>query len=188
MSISRMSVRSLSIAGMAIVAASVMVLTGCASSGSSTADAGASAAVSTVRVASVISVTEPVTRSTDDMSPVSEKSGKLMTGSFMTVSNSGAEDVTLVGGTSAMAGAIEIHEVVDGMMQPMSGGLVVPAGGSVKLKMGGYHVMLMDLEGPLAPGTDVPITLEFSNGETVDIVAPAREIAMDDEQYGPDSM
>lgn len=188
MSVSRMSIRSLSVGAVAIAAASVMVLTGCSGSSSSSADAGASAAASAEQVASVITVTEPVTRSTDDMSPVSEKSGKLMTGSFMTVANSGTDDVTLVGGTSPMAGAIEIHEVVDGMMQPMSGGLVIPAGGSVKLKMGGYHVMLMDLEGPLASGTDVPITLEFSNGEKVDIVAPSREIAMDDEQYGPDSM
>jgi copper(I)-binding protein len=121
------------------------------------------------------------------MSPVSEKSGKLMTGSFMTIANTGAEDVTLTGGTSPLAGFIEIHEVVDGAMQPLSGGLVIPAGGSVKLKMGGYHVMLMDLEEPLASGTEVPITLDFSNGEQIDIVAPSREIAMDDEQYGPDS-
>ena len=183
-----MSVRSLSISAVAIAAASVMVLTGCSGGSSSSADGGASAAASVEQVTSVISVSDPVTRSTDDMSPVSEKSGKLMTGSFMTIANSGAEDVTLVGGTSSMAGGIEIHEVVDGMMQPMSGGLVIPAGGSVKLKMGGYHVMLMDLDAPLAAGVDVPITLEFSNGEKVDIVAPSREIAMDDEQYGPDSM
>lgn len=188
MSVSRMSLRSVSVGAVAIAAASVMMLTGCSSSSSGSADAGASAAASAEQVVSVIAVTDPVTRSTDDMSPVSESSGKLMTGSFMTIANSGAEDVTLTGGTSSMAGKIEIHEVVDGMMQPMAGGLVIPAGGSVKLKMGGYHVMLMDLEGPLAAGTDVPITLEFSNGETVDIVAPSREIAMDDEQYGPDSM
>ncbi len=188
MSISRISYRSLAIGAVAITAASVMALTGCSSSSSSSTDAGASAAASAEQVASVITVTDPVTRSTDDMSPVSESSGKLMTGSFMTIANTGADDVTLTGGSSSLAGSIEIHEVVDGMMQPMAGGLVVPAGGSVKLKMGGYHVMLMDLEAPLASGTDVPITLEFSNGEKVDIVAPSREIAMDDEQYGPDSM
>ena len=188
MSVSRMSFRFLSVSAVAIATASVVVLTGCSSSSSTSADAGASAAASAEQVASVIAVTDPVARSTDDMSPVSEESGKLMTGAFMTVANSGAEDVTLTGGTSPVAGKIEIHEVVDGKMQPLGGGLVIPAGGSVKLKMGGYHVMLMDLEGPLASGTEVPVTLEFSNGEKVEIIAPSREIAMDDEQYGPDSM
>lgn len=184
MSTSRSAFRSISV-GVALVAASAaLVLSGCSSG--STSD-GAASSASAEQVASVIAITDPVTRSTDDMSPVSEKSGKLMTGSFMTIANTGAEDVTLTGGTSPLAGFIEIHEVVDGAMQPLSGGLVIPAGGSVKLKMGGYHVMLMDLEEPLASGTEVPITLDFSNGEQIDIVAPSREIAMDDEQYGPDS-
>ncbi len=183
----RMSVRSLAVGSVAAIVASVLVLTGCSSSSTGAAsEASASAAAS--QVASAITVTDPVTRSTDDMSPVSETSGKLMTGSFMTIANGGAEDVTLVGGTSPVAGKIEIHEVVDDKMQPLPGGLVIPAGGSVKLKMGGYHVMLMDLESPLASGEDVPITLEFDNGDKVEITAPSREIAMDDEQYGPDSM
>jgi copper(I)-binding protein len=134
--------------------------------------------------ASAITITEPVARAIDGMSPVNKETGKFMTGSFMTISNSSDEDVTLTGGSSDVAGIIEIHEVIDGAMIAMSGGLVIPAKGSVKLRMGGYHVMLMELTEKLSPGDEVDVTLEFSNGETVDYTAPVKEIAMDDEVYG----
>jgi len=107
-----------------------------------------------------------------------------MTGSFMTITNSSDEEITLTGGSSSVAGIIEIHEVIDGEMVPMSGGLVIPAQGSVELRMGGYHVMLLELERSLAAGEEVEVTLEFSNGETLTYTAPVKEIAMDDEKYG----
>lgn len=133
---------------------------------------------------SAITITEPVVRAIDAMSPANKETGKFMTGSFMTISNSSDEDVTLTGGSSDAAGIIEIHEVIDGTMTAMSDGLVIPAKGSVKLRMGGYHVMLMELTEKLAPGDEVDVTLEFSNGEKVDYTAPVKEIAMDDEVYG----
>lgn len=131
-----------------------------------------------------IGLTEPVVRAIDGMSPVNEQTGKAMTGSFMTLTNNSDEDVTLVGGSSAVAGIIEIHEVIDGQMVAMDGGLVIPANGSVELRMGGYHVMLMELNKTLVAGDEVDVTLEFSNGETLTYTAPVKEIAMDDEKYG----
>jgi copper(I)-binding protein len=118
------------------------------------------------------------------MSPKNEESGKYMTGSFMTIANSSDEDITLTGGSSDVAGLIEIHEVIDGSMVPMSEGLVIPANGSVKLRMGGYHVMLMELNSELKAGDEVAVTLKFSDGSTVDYTAPVKTIAMDDEVYG----
>ena len=139
---------------------------------------------SSEEAASAITITEPVARSIDAMSMRNPETGKFMTGSFMTIANSSDEDVTLTGGSSDAAGIIEIHEVIDGTMIAMSDGLVIPAKGSVKLRMGGYHVMLMELKEKLAPGDEVDVTLEFSNGETLDYTAPVKEIAMDDEVYG----
>ena len=129
-------------------------------------------------------VTEPVVRAVDPMSPVNATSGKAMTGSFMTIMNHSSEDVTLVGGSSPVAGIVEIHEVINGEMVPMSGGLVVPANGQVELRMGGSHVMLLELNKALVAGDEVEVTLEFSNGETTTYTAPVKEIAMDDEKYG----
>ncbi len=131
-----------------------------------------------------ITITEPVVRAIDDMSPANEATGKFMTGSFMTIANSSDADITLIGGSSAVAGMIEIHEVIDGVMTAMSGGLVIPAGGEVKLRMGGYHVMLMELADKLAAGDEVTVTLDFDNGDKVEYTAPVKEIAMDDEVYG----
>lgn len=131
-----------------------------------------------------ITISNPVVRAIDDMSPANKETGKFMTGSFMTIANSSDEDITLVGGSSDVAGIIEIHEVIDGAMVPMANGLVIPAKGEVKLRMGGYHVMLMELASTLAAGDEVAVTLEFSNGDTVDYTAPVKMIAMDDEVYG----
>jgi copper(I)-binding protein len=131
-----------------------------------------------------ITITDPVVRAVDDMSPANEASGKFMTGSFMTISNSSDKDVTLTGGSSDVAGIIEIHEVIDGAMTPMANGLVIPAQGQVKLRMGGYHVMLMELASKLAAGDEVTVTLDFSNGDKVEYTAPVKMIAMDDEVYG----
>ena len=133
-----------------------------------------------------ITLTEPVVRAVDPMSPVNEETGKAMTGSFMTLTNSSDEDVTLIGGSSAVAGIIEIHEVIDGQMVAMDGGLVIPANGSVELRMGGYHVMLLELSQEIKAGEETEVTLRFSDGTEQTITAPVKDIAMDDEVYGAD--
>jgi copper(I)-binding protein len=51
----------------------------------------------------------------------------------------------------------------------------VPAGGSVELKPGGYHVMLMKLAAPIAAGDSVPVTLTFERAGEVQVDAVARE-------------
>jgi periplasmic copper chaperone A len=134
-----------------------------------------------------ISIEDPVVRSIDAMS-YKDDAGKYMTGSFMTIKNSGGEDVTLVGGSTDIADRIEIHEVIDGVMQPMGEGLVIKAGESVKLRMGGYHVMLIGLNKDLKAGDEATVTLEFSDGQSIDYTAPVKDIAMDDEQYGAAGM
>ncbi len=131
-----------------------------------------------------ISMSDPVVRAIDQISFINEKTGKAMTGSFMTLTNNSNEDVTLVGGSSPVAGIVEIHEVIGGVMHNASDGLVIPANGTVELRMGGWHVMLMELNQALNAGDEVDMTLEFSNGETLTFKAPVKTIAMDDEKYG----
>jgi copper(I)-binding protein len=53
-------------------------------------------------------------------------------------------------------------------MAEVKGGLELPAGKTVELKPGGYHVMLMDLKEPLAKDTTVPITLMFKDAKGVE--------------------
>lgn len=59
--------------------------------------------------------------------------------------------------------------VKDGIMtmRPLPGGLDIPAGGTVTLKPGGYHIMFLDLKTPLKEGTKVDGTLTFEKAGTV---------------------
>ena len=109
-----------------------------------------------------------------------------MTALFGVVNNPGAEDIYLVGGTvedtSLTASKLDAHEVVKGddgkmKMQEVSGGIKVPAHGSVTLKPGSYHIMFWNLKKPIAVGDDVKVVLEFSNGQKIDVTAVARDIA-----------
>ena len=92
-------------------------------------------------------------------------------GGFLMISNKGAADDRLLGGSSAVAERIEVHEMTmegDVMkMRPLSDGLTVPAGGSVELKPGGYHLMMMGLKQPLKQGEMLDVALEFEHAGTV---------------------
>ena len=43
--------------------------------------------------------------------------------------------------------------------------LALPAGKTVELKPGGYHLMLLDLAQPLKEGDNVPMVLTFADGK-----------------------
>ncbi|MCB1493746.1 MAG: copper chaperone PCu(A)C [Rhodobiaceae bacterium] len=87
-------------------------------------------------------------------------------GGFLTITNTGPEDDTLVGGSAPGVGKTEIHmmEVKDGIMKmaPVPGGLTIPAGETVTLKPGSYHVMFMKLDKPFVEGEMLDATLTFA--------------------------
>ena len=86
------------------------------------------------------------------------------TGAFMTLRSS--EDLTLVNAASPAANIVEVHEMrmKDNVMYMRAiDDLALPAGKTVELKPGGYHVMLIELVKPLAKGDKVPITLTFAD-------------------------
>lgn len=91
-----------------------------------------------------------------------------MTALYGTVGNPNSTEITLTGCSAEIAGMCQIHEVIkkDGKetMQELQNGLTIPANGSVELKTGSYHVMLMNLKSKPAVGTSVPVTLRLSNG------------------------
>jgi copper(I)-binding protein len=99
---------------------------------------------------------------------------------YMLISNTGATDEVLIAAETSAAGLVEIHQttIVNDMasMAPMVDGLTIPALGSVTLKPGGYHIMLMDLKEELVDGQIIKITLKFASGASftvnVPVVAP----------------
>ncbi|WP_300655424.1 copper chaperone PCu(A)C [Hydrogenophaga sp.] len=103
------------------------------------------------------------------------------TGAFMQLT--AKADSRVVQATSPMAGVVEIHEMAmenDVMKMRAVPALALPAGKTVELKPGGYHVMLMDLKGPVKEGDVVPVSLvvEGKDGlrQTVEIKAMARAL------------
>ncbi|MDL2342760.1 copper chaperone PCu(A)C [Deinococcus sp. MIMF12] len=52
--------------------------------------------------------------------------------------------------------------------------LTVPAGGSLVLKPGGNHLMLMNLKRPLKPGERIALVLVARDGRTLSVSAPVR--------------
>jgi len=93
--------------------------------------------------------------------------GQSGTGAFMKLTS--PKGAKLVGIATPAAGVAEVHEMkMEGdtmKMRELPGGLDLPAGQTVELKPGGYHVMLMDLKGAIAKGTTVPLTLRFEDAK-----------------------
>ncbi|HEX5802751.1 MAG TPA: copper chaperone PCu(A)C [Azospira sp.] len=107
--------------------------------------------------------------------------GQKATGAFMELSSPAG--TTVVGASSPVAGITEVHEMkMDGGVMKMRATprLDIPAGKTVSLAPGGYHVMLMDLKQQLKAGEVVPLTLQVENKdkkvETVEIKAEVREL------------
>ena len=75
----------------------------------------------------------------------------MATGAFMKITSK--DGARLVSASSPVAGVTEVHEMkMDGgvmKMRALQDGLDLPAGKTVELKPGGYHVMLMDLKSTL---------------------------------------
>lgn len=94
--------------------------------------------------------------------------GQKATGAFMKIT--AKEGATLVGVSSPAAGVTQLHEMkLEGSIMTMRPvpALDLPAGKTVELKPGGYHVMLMDLKAPLKKDSTLPLTLTFKDAKGV---------------------
>ncbi|WP_022888744.1 copper chaperone PCu(A)C [Agromyces italicus] len=155
--------------------AALLLLSGCA--GAAGAAPGGAAPTAAAEAAASVTVEEAWVKAADDG----------MTALFGNVVNGGAADVTLVGASTDAAETAELHETVesDGTMQmrQKEGGFELPAGEAFALEPGANHVMLMGLTGPAQAGDEVTVTLEFSDGSTLDVTAPVKDYAGANEQY-----
>ncbi len=103
------------------------------------------------------------------------------TGAFMQLKSD--VPARLVAASSPLAGVVEIHEMrmeKDVMKMGPVTALELPAGQTVQLAPGGYHVMLMDLKAQVKEGDQVPLTLVVENRDgsrhTVELSVPARPL------------
>lgn len=107
--------------------------------------------------------------------------GQSATGAFMELT--GKSNARLVGAASPASKSVEVHnmKVENGVMKmfPVDG-VDLPAGKTVKLAPGGYHVMLMGLQKPLNAGDQVPLRLTFElpnkKRETIEFAVEVRDL------------
>lgn len=107
--------------------------------------------------------------------------GATVAAGYFTLKNTGATPDRLVSATSGVAERVEIHEmaVKDGVMtmRPLPDGVVIPAGGSVALKPGSYHIMFFGLKQPLKQGAVFDGSLTFEKAGTVAVKYNVEAIA-----------
>ncbi|MCC3861659.1 copper chaperone PCu(A)C [Pseudemcibacter aquimaris] len=88
-------------------------------------------------------------------------------GAYFHVENKGNTADKLIKVSSTISPRVEIHEhtMKDGVMKmsQVEGGLEIPAGGSVELKPGGYHIMIFETATKYQEGDKVELTLYFEN-------------------------
>jgi copper(I)-binding protein len=99
---------------------------------------------------------------------------------YLTIENKGTAADKLISVSGAVSDKIELHEMSmnNGVMKmrPVDGGLTIDPGKTVKLGPSGYHLMIMDLKGPLKQGDKVPVTLEFEKAGKVAITLDVQGI------------
>ncbi|MCC6790614.1 MAG: copper chaperone PCu(A)C [Thermomicrobiales bacterium] len=130
-----------------------------------------------------LSISGVWSRSAPAMGSSTEMSGS-SAAAFMTIVNSGTEADTLIAAKTEIAAAAEIHEMKQGeggvmKMSPLANGLEIPAGGTVSLEPGGYHVMLFGITQDLTPGFTYELTLTFAVAGDVTITVPVQTMATD---------
>lgn len=99
------------------------------------------------------------------------------TAAYINIENTNAHADELLGASSSIAKAVEIHEVVDKndvMVMQRVNKLEVPAQGKVMLKPGGYHIMFIGLDSVPKEGEKVHLTLNFKNAGEVMLVLPVK--------------
>ena len=99
--------------------------------------------------------------------------GAAVAGGYLKITNTGATADRLIGGSTAVSKRFEIHEMkMDGgvmKMRELKDGVEIPPGGTVELKPGSYHIMMMHLSRPLTKGEKVKGSLTFEKAGKVDV-------------------
>lgn len=92
---------------------------------------------------------------------------------YLTIVNESDKDEHLMSATSPNAELVEIHEMSmeNGIMKmrPLANGIVIPAGETIELAPGGFHIMFKKVVTPFTPDAIVPVTLNFMNAGTVQV-------------------
>jgi copper(I)-binding protein len=111
---------------------------------------------------------------------------------YFTIENKGTTADKLVAVTGDVSPRIEVHEMSmnNGVMKmrPVDGGLTIDPGKTVKLAPSGYHLMIMDLKGPLKQGDKLALTLQFEKAGKVAVMLDVQGVGAQGPGGGGDGM
>ena len=99
------------------------------------------------------------------------------TAAYMLIENHGADEIELLSARTEIASVVELHkmQLENGMMRMRRvDSISIPAGGSVELKPGGYHLMVIGLKKEIREGDVVPFVLQFTAQITKTINVPVK--------------
>jgi copper(I)-binding protein len=99
--------------------------------------------------------------------------GQSVGGAYLGLRNGGTTPDRLLGGSTATAARVEVHEMrMEGDVMRMREiqAIELPAGKGVKLEPGGLHLMLMGLKAPLKVGDKLPLKLRFEKAGEVEVM------------------
>lgn len=91
---------------------------------------------------------------------------------YMTVMNHSGEARALVAASSPAFGHVMLHRTVmeEGVAKMVHQMRVeLPANGTVTFEPSGYHLMMMKPKQALKAGDVIPVTIEFANGEMMEV-------------------
>lgn len=149
-----------SIAPTALMLAAVLVSAG----GLLAADDAGTTGESRATDLGTIRIVDPWARATAGMATVGA--------AYMTLENTGSTADRLVAAESPAATTVELHtHIVEGDIMRMREveQIDLPAGESIELQPGGFHIMLIGLAGPLEMGKSFPLTLTFAEAGTTTV-------------------
>jgi periplasmic copper chaperone A len=116
--------------------------------------------------------------------------GAATTGATYVSLTAGAQADRLTAASTPVAQSAQVHESTSEggimRMRPVPE-LDIPAGKTVKLSPGGYHIMMFGLHQPLKAGQSFPLTLTFAHAAPVTVTVNVRPIgapAMPDRAMG----
>ena len=98
--------------------------------------------------------------------------GQPIGGGFLKLNNRGGDD-KLLSATAAVSASVEMHTMNmegDVMRMRQVDAIPLPAGKTVELKPGGYHLMFVGLKAPLKAGEKFPLKLKFEKAGEVEVI------------------
>lgn len=91
-------------------------------------------------------------------------------------SGSMESDSSMEGNSDEMHGSGEMHGDSGAMMgMKQIDQLDIPAGETVTLEPGGFHIMLLELKGQINDGDTIPVTLTFEKAGEIQVEAVAKD-------------